>query len=103
MLQNRNQTIFIIFSLPVVVVMGFLFKYYTQYGSVSVLISRRSPQPTPVRTTGRQSAQRGEPPQAAALGTPASDWLPLKSRAIFLLYPLFKGVAAGGGILSEPY
>jgi hypothetical protein len=34
MLQNRNQTIFLIFSLPVVVVMGFLFKYYTGPGQV---------------------------------------------------------------------
>jgi hypothetical protein len=28
---------------------------------------------------------------------------PLKRGAILPLYPLFKGVAAGGGILSEPY
>ncbi len=45
----------------------------SQYGSVNIFVSRRSPQP------------------------------PLKRGAFSPIYPLFKGVAAGGGILSEPY
>ncbi len=46
---------------------------WRQHGSVNKLVSRRSPQP------------------------------PLKRGAFSPLYPLKKGVAAGGGILSEPY
>ncbi|MCC5647774.1 hypothetical protein LC607_33680 [Nostoc sp. CHAB 5824] len=45
---------------------------FSQYSSISLFTLRRSPQP------------------------------PFKRGANFILYPLFKGVATGGGILSEP-
>ncbi|MBW4645050.1 MAG: hypothetical protein KME23_19020 [Goleter apudmare HA4340-LM2] len=41
-------------------------------------LARRKPTPpTPVALSRRQSAQRGEPPQAAALGTRPTHWLNL--------------------------